>query len=352
MSGFLAACAGTRSSGPAQESAVVRGEVRDEALAEMAVIISSTIVRHDTKHPVFHGSLDWHSAVHGHWALLRIARVLPVRAELAKQAAESLEPEGIRKELEFLKEHPDFERPYGRAWLLRLAVEFELWSRETGFADKDRLRALADEAARSLLAYYEEFHPTPFTHTYNNASWSMVQLHDYYRHTGDRAGLEKTMGMIKNNFLEAGMRGFSTDFGSPEFFSPYGNWAYLMAKTQAPVALDVFLKRRPSSEKDLAPVSRLVPNPHRASKGESFHPHHLGVNWSRAWALKRLGMAALSQAERDRYASAYRRHVEQGLKHHARYAGDFGSYDHWVPQFAVYALTEGELEESPRASGD
>ena len=27
--------------------------------------------------PAFFGSFDWHSAVHGHWALARLARTLP-----------------------------------------------------------------------------------------------------------------------------------------------------------------------------------------------------------------------------------------------------------------------------------
>lgn len=344
LSAVLAGCAGARTQTPGSASSGVRAEVRDRALSDMAVIISSTIGRQDTKHQVFHGSLDWHSAVHGHWALLRVARVLPARADLSSQAVASLDPVGLAGELEFLKEHPDFERPYGRSWLLRLAVEYELWCRETGAPDPMRLRALADEAARSLLAYYSEFAPTPFTHTYNNASWSMVQLHEYFRHTADKAGLEKVSAMIRGNFLEPGMRGFSTDFSSPEFFSPYGNWAYLLAKSQDSGTLDKFLRRWPGSEKDISPLARLVPNPHSASKGESFHPHQLGMNWSRAWALKRLGLNVGSASERDRYTRAYGRHVEQGLKHHARYAGDFGSYDHWVPQFAVYALTEGALD--------
>ena len=44
------------------------------ALNTMADSISAAVERTDTDHPVFHGCIDWHSAVHGHWALLRIAR--------------------------------------------------------------------------------------------------------------------------------------------------------------------------------------------------------------------------------------------------------------------------------------
>ncbi|MEZ6083413.1 MAG: DUF2891 family protein [Phycisphaerae bacterium] len=33
--------------------------------------------------PVFYGCFDWHSAVHGHWLLVRLCRVLP-QASFAK----------------------------------------------------------------------------------------------------------------------------------------------------------------------------------------------------------------------------------------------------------------------------
>ena len=28
-------------------------------------------------HPVFYGSFDWHSSVHGHWMLVRLLRLYP-----------------------------------------------------------------------------------------------------------------------------------------------------------------------------------------------------------------------------------------------------------------------------------
>jgi hypothetical protein len=34
-------------------------------LAELAPIIEEQIARVDTNHDVFHGCIDWHSAVHG-----------------------------------------------------------------------------------------------------------------------------------------------------------------------------------------------------------------------------------------------------------------------------------------------
>ena len=34
-----------------------------------------------TLHPAFHGCFDWHSAVHGHWMLVRLLRLHPAWRE-------------------------------------------------------------------------------------------------------------------------------------------------------------------------------------------------------------------------------------------------------------------------------
>src|SRR6476661_11088415 len=73
--------------------------------------------------PAFYGCYDWHSSVHGHWLLARLARTFP-NAPFAKSARaalkESLTPEHIAKEVQYLRGEgrASFERPYGLAWLL------------------------------------------------------------------------------------------------------------------------------------------------------------------------------------------------------------------------------------------
>src|SRR5712671_5764004 len=74
--------------------------------------------------PAFYGCYDWHSAVHGHWMLARLARTFP-GTPLAGQAraalARNITPENIAAEVRYL-EAPSrraFERPYGLAWLLQ-----------------------------------------------------------------------------------------------------------------------------------------------------------------------------------------------------------------------------------------
>src|SRR5688572_2405035 len=82
--------------------------------------------------PAFFGCYDWHSSVHGHWLLARLARqfpdapfAVPAREALAK----SLTSENIAAEVAYIRGpgRTSFERPYGLAWLLQLAAELREW---------------------------------------------------------------------------------------------------------------------------------------------------------------------------------------------------------------------------------
>src|SRR5438094_1726089 len=77
--------------------------------------------------PAFYGCYDWHSSVHGHWLLARLARTFPdapFAADARAALKESLTPEHIAQEAAYLRAEgrASFERPYGLAWLLQLGA--------------------------------------------------------------------------------------------------------------------------------------------------------------------------------------------------------------------------------------
>jgi len=82
--------------------------------------------------PAFYGCYDWHSSVHAHWLLARLARLFP-DAPFARRAraalAESFDAEKLAIEVRYLggPGRTSFERPYGLAWLLQLAAELREW---------------------------------------------------------------------------------------------------------------------------------------------------------------------------------------------------------------------------------
>ena len=79
-------------------------------------------------HPIFYGSFDWHSCVHGWWTLLTLRRLFPEHARgraIAELADESFTPDKVAAEAPISTgpRRPGFERPYGWGWLLYLHLE-------------------------------------------------------------------------------------------------------------------------------------------------------------------------------------------------------------------------------------
>src|SRR6476646_1441245 len=106
--------------------------------------------------PAFYGCYDWHSSVHGHWLLARLARTFPDApfASAARAAlAQSLTADNVAKEAAYLRGdgRASFERPYGLAWLLQLAAELREWDDPLGRELSANLRPL-DQAANERLA--------------------------------------------------------------------------------------------------------------------------------------------------------------------------------------------------------
>ena len=197
-------------------------------LAEVEPMISPCV--QPTAGPgVFTLCFDWHSSVHAHWAAYRIARVDPTRNQIAEDSYLALTPAKLAWEQNNI---PAFEMPYGRAWFLRLAIEFQHWARENGKPDPHRLRPMGNQVAMELIAHYNANTPTPLDHEYTNASWAFVQLHDYLELVGATVQLQLLEAKIQQHFLGAYPQlAWSGDQGYFGFFSRFGNWIYLHART-------------------------------------------------------------------------------------------------------------------------
>jgi hypothetical protein len=88
-------------------------------------------------HPAFYGCYDWHSAVHGHWMLVRILKLhpkLPIEHEIRDALAANLTAEKLKTEAKFFTRPgaKSYERPYGWSWFLKLAEELHTWDDPQG----------------------------------------------------------------------------------------------------------------------------------------------------------------------------------------------------------------------------
>jgi hypothetical protein len=323
---------------------------RDGMLATMAPIPAQCVGKHDqidgTK-AVFHGCYDWHSSVHAHWAALRMGNVDGSRWSAdAQTIAARFTPTSIAAVKSDLRANPSFERPYGRAWFLRLVTEHDKW---TAAGSAGTLRALGGETSAGLLTYYQATPPVPRptndSEGYRNDAWAMAQLYSYFGNTGDAASKAAAAELIEANF--ASSRQFFADSNDSDpnaFFSYFWSWAYAVAGTlDAERALDLI---RP----DELPDEALTPIANPALDPAAAYPavHHLGMNWSRAWAIKAVARRAVelygpTHPMSQRLTAAYLRHVRAASDAHASFAAHpraYYAYLHWVPQFAIYALTD------------
>ena len=92
---------------------------RKALLLKYLAVISTELRQMDTTDPLFHGCWDWHSAVHGHLAMLLGSQAMGWQAQ-ADWMVSRLDSEALDHVFERLEAEPHFERPYGRAWLVYL----------------------------------------------------------------------------------------------------------------------------------------------------------------------------------------------------------------------------------------
>jgi len=126
----------------------------------------------DTSHPVFNGCVDWHSAIHAAWTITVQYRNTgdAKEKELLKK---KMNVADLLDELSNLRDDKAFEMPYGRAWLLRLAIEYGQTF------DSVDLRPLATEAYSSLLHHFERGEIDTNSYSYGDEAWALINLYDY-----------------------------------------------------------------------------------------------------------------------------------------------------------------------------
>jgi hypothetical protein len=289
-------------------------ERKQTVAAELARQVAFACGRKDTDHPAFKGCIDWHSAVHGVWALIAYQRAT-ADAQYAPLVASILDGDALARERQHLRQRPAFEMPYGRAWFLRLAIDHH---RLTG---SDDLLAFSDEVAVSLRDFYRSYAIDRFTGAYQSASWALINLIDYARYR-QFAGLEaEVLGWISEDFVDVDP---ACAAGSErgEFMAVGANWAALVArvldKADYATWLDAFI-----AANDLPkPLTR------------QSRDHELGLNFSRAWGLWDM-YAASGRAD---VLQAFVEHFDNGFAPASNWCGSYRSVGHWVAQFGLYAL--------------
>jgi Protein of unknown function (DUF2891) len=281
-------------------------------------------------HPIFFGSFDWHSCVHGWWTLLTLRRLFPHIEEygtIAELAGDSFTADKVAAELAYL-ERPlsrGFERPYGWAWLLYLHLEAtrheEGWERE--------LDPLARAFAERLRSYLEVMTYPIRVGTHFNTAFSLILSLDW-ADAFDEA-LAQAIRDTALHWFGADRDCQAWEPGGDEFLSSALTEAMCMARTHPalfPSWFSYFLPRVAQHEPATLFAPAIV-----SDRSDGKIAHLDGLNLSRAWCWRSIA-PLLPPAERAVAESAADTHLAAALPH---IAGDYMG-EHWLASFALLAL--------------
>ena len=289
-------------------------------------------------HPIFFGSMDWHSCVHGYWLLATVLRLYPENPEYAaiRDLFEAqLTPAKVHAELEYLGGplRTIFERPYGWAWLLMLSAELSRHATDDGRRWSKTLAPLTDAFVTRFSAFLPKATYPTRVGTHFNSAFALTLALEYSEVAADDA--------LRHLLVNKAIAWYGNDRncqawepGGDDFLSSALMEAECMrrARTMSQFGpwMDGFLpgiaKREPATLFEPATVS---------DRSDGKIAHLDGLNLSRAWCWRSLALAWPDEDPRRAIAlDAANVHLAASMPH---VAGDYMG-EHWLATFALLAL--------------
>ena len=294
-------------------------------------------------HPIFFGSFDWHSCVHGYWLLATLLRLHPEIPEAGAIRAlfdDAFTPEKVAAEVAYLARPSSrgFERPYGWGWLLKLQAELMAHQAPPSSA---KWAATHQPLADVFVARFEDFLPKATyplrTGVHSSTAFAIALAQDYAAAAGN--------GALTALFAQKMRAWHLADRDAPAW-EPSGD-EFLSATLMTAACLQRLLP----ADEFLAWFRAYLPRAALREPATLFTPatvsdrsdgkiaHLDGLNFSRAWCWREL---AATLPPDDALApvaeAAAREHLAASLPH---VAGDYMG-EHWLASFALLALTAGE----------
>jgi hypothetical protein len=291
------------------------------------------------KNRAFYGCYDWHSSVNSIWtmsAILRRFPQIPVGSLVREKLNDHLSKQAIDGEVNFFKTAKDFERPYGRAWILKLYADLLNWDDPEARKWTTSLSPLVDQFAADLSEYMKTLPFVTRAGVHGNTAFSMTMLLDYSEAVHDTA--------LHDTVQKAAKQVFANDVDCPTMYEPSGAdflspcleeakvMSRVLPQTEFVTWFDAFMPSPESAEfRPLTKpfdISGIKREDQMAGKS-----HLIGLAFDRAEAMLRIA-SVLSQ--NDPRATIYRRvaaiNASQGFKDLAQ-AGYLGS--HWLGTAAL-----------------
>jgi hypothetical protein len=290
----------------------------------------------------FYGCFDWHSSVNSMWTLVRLVKSypdLPLAPLIRHKLSRHLDKSNIEGELAYLKQAGAFERPYGYAWVLKLAAEISDWKDPDAQKWSANLTPLVEWTSKEMAGFLTAL-PTPNRGgVHPNTAFGMYLMLDYVDTMKDDA--------LRKAIDESATRYYSKDKNcdtksepaGTDFLSPCLTEAAVMSRVLPRDAFVTWFNEflPPMYSADFKPLTEPVDTsgitkPERLA-GKS---HLIGLAFQRGAVMHRLADVL---PDGDRRVDVLRRlaaiHGVKGMQgmHDAGYWGS-----HWLGTYAVYYI--------------
>ena len=295
--------------------------------------------------PSFYGCWDWHSAVHGHWAMVKVLKKYPeisVADSLRIKLRKNLSKERLEKEFKFFEEKSTktFERTYGWAWLLKLYSELYTWNDEEGRMWLQNLEPLAKKLSINTIEFLKVLSSPLRPGTHANTAFSFSLMVDYAKAVGDDALFQSIKKFSEKHFISDVDCPTDYEPSGTDFLSPCMAEASLMSKLMNEKEYQRWLNNflPPLNSEEFSPLRS---PPIVLDKEDPGIGHLIGLMFHRAWTMNQV---SYSLPKNDRRKNKLRKialdHAKTGysLLFDSGYGGA-----HWLGTFALYMYDENEM---------
>ena len=289
-------------------------------------------------HPIFFGSFDWHSCVHGYWLLATVNRLFPDLDE-SKQTERlfdaQLTQSNVQAELDYLRQplRNTFERPYGWAWLLMLAAELRRADNGTRSNWWKTLQPLADAFADRFRSFLPKATYPTRVGTHFNSAFAITLALEY----ADSARDQQLNGLLRTTarrWFESDTDVQAWEPSGDDFLSPALIEAECMRRVLNANEFSEWLDRFLPRVAERQPASLFAPAT-VSDRSDGKIAHLDGLNLSRAWCWRAL---ARSWPSTDRRRSIALEAADLHLNASMPYVGGDYMGEHWLATFALLAL--------------
>ena len=291
--------------------------------------------------PSFYGCWDWHSAVHGHWAMVKVLKEFPEISDrdlIISKLEKNLTEDNLKKEYEFFNQEfaKGFERTYGWAWLMKLYSELISWDFDKAQVWASNMKPLVDFLSERTISFLDKLSTPLRPGTHANTAFSFSLMIEYSILANDKTLFNKIKNYSIKNFMGDTNCPVSYEPSGTDFLSPCLAEAGLMSLILDNNEFNSWLYRFfPSFNENK--FGNIITPPEVLDPKDPGIGHLIGLMFHRAWTLKDIAAKLESNNDKKLLQKIAKTHSEHG--YNIMFKSGYGG-EHWLATFAIYNFSK------------